>query len=67
MNSLAVTDSLLLLVTIMIAAGAKYPPSLRLSAGIDAAQQKRRSVERRYLMREAPVCEILLSQLGRFL
>ena len=37
MNSLAVTDSLLLLVTIMIAAGAKYPPSLRLSAGIFAA------------------------------
>ena len=37
MNSLAMTDSLLLVVTFLIAIGAKYPPSIRIAAGLFAA------------------------------
>ena len=36
MNSLAMTDSLLLVVTFLIAIGAKYPPSIRIAAGLFA-------------------------------
>ncbi|MDA0805535.1 MAG: hypothetical protein O3B02_11250 [Proteobacteria bacterium] len=37
MNSLAITDSLLFFVTLLIAVGPKYPPSIRLAAGLFAA------------------------------
>ena len=37
MNSLAITDSLLLLVTIMIVASAKHSPSLRFSTAVFGA------------------------------
>ena len=37
MNSLAITDSLLLIVTFLIAYGAKHPPSIRIAAGLFAA------------------------------
>jgi hypothetical protein len=37
MNSLAITDGLLFFVTLLIAVGPKYPPSIRLAAGLFSA------------------------------